>query len=457
MVPVDSQAVVQINPTIADLFVGDGAFRFTDGPEAYQSFSRKLSQLYGRPVAVVNLGDLPHGYANPHDIPAIGQPAFTPAQIDDRQATLRRLVEASLPAADHDVLTKFRLAEIAACASQTASTLSDHQNNITRPVPFQTRLDGDYVASAAIILMPDRRWSAKTKWSYLTGLPEDQITHYPEGDGVDVLTLGHELSHLEQKTVEAHTSAGFTGSDNGGLVKIDANSAGNVMAHKERRWRYESDADMGSDDKAALIERDPRVSPDMAKTIHEARLALPLARALSRFGMSPEFYGTGLALRGHQTGMTPLPFNRHCEAVDEVLVRVVERRQGLLAPGGALLSESSDSTIVHNTTNGYRLGQLQDMSLLAAISSACDGPKAAEQRVPLLHTLLEVVKSEPITDRLVLEEAGLVLEGAQFFAPHIFAAIEKERRLESGALSAGASEPALPRAGRDAPLLQARL
>lgn len=398
MASIGEQTFVQGDQAIADLFFAGDGFRFSDDVLAYQSFSRQLSKLAGRPIVVVNLADLPHAFKTPQDIEGQALP-YSDEQVRERSAALQDLCKASLPDVDEDLwMSGDWVFHTVKHPGPNVGALHGHAGKDQEPESVLTpRMKGDCWSRAAIVLVPDRRWSDKAMWSYRTGLNLNDIVKYARGEGAKILSFFHELGHILQL---------------GAL--FDKETPSSV------RWAYESDADKAEMHYGQIVASDPRASASLSRSIRLAMALEAPVRALARFICMPDFYGTALVLDSHMKGQTPPSFDRVCAVEDELRWRCYDTR---LFKGGQrplLLSSNSDSVLVQNTTRAWRQNDLSDKTLNDPITDACGRHLAPRVQGLALQILHEVVTTHPVTDPLTVRAAQLVLRAAEFFSPQIF-------------------------------------
>lgn len=413
----------QLRP-FTDLFLSENGFCFDNSPESHVRLSRGMSALLKIPVVFINLGDLDHGYDHPVKIPQSGTPAFTSSQIKRRARQIKAICQATLPDVDPSLWKNFRFTRTASNAGPVADTLLTSEDDRARPLTiFEPRMSGKFWNSAAVVLLPDRNWDEKTIWAYLTGLDEKDVVNFPQGPGLRIQSVLHEIGHLFQRVAESLKGAGSkTKTMKGGIefALLGADSAEATMATKGRKWAYEADADICGIDLTGVLTEDPRSQRDgVGRSLSEARERLPQARAISRFLFAAEFYDVALAADAHLKGQAPPPFASAHRAGDEVIWKTWCDFKGIRRQfdGGSMSLD--DSEVVQRTTDAYRRGHLRDLTLLDPLSIACDGPKKPEDRISLLRVLHDAVKGGRIGQGLSSRMAELVLDAARFTNPQI--------------------------------------
>lgn len=164
-----------------------------------RDLSRRLTQLSGRPVLVVDLAAMPHApttrtTGNHSEAP------FTRDQLVERARYLAREARETLPEA-LPVWQKWKWLAVSAkiCAPNvdelTVKGGPDAEVAAAKHLP--SRLAGESWNKAAVIFAPDRRWTVQQEWANMTGLG-GRLERHPTGEGVRTYASGHETAHVLQ-------------------------------------------------------------------------------------------------------------------------------------------------------------------------------------------------------------------------------------------------------------------
>lgn len=258
-----------------------------------RAFTRAISDVVGRPVLVVDLGDMPYAPTR-RSTGNHTEANFTPEQIKERARYLEDEAKAVLPEAK-PLWDCWKWAEITAtiCAPNIDEMLvkfdpnTDHATAKNRPA----RLIGDFWDSAAVIFAPDRRWTVTQEWQNLTGLGT-LLEYHPPGNGVRTYTGGHETTHAIQRRQSMDKNHSHP--QQAELAKwVIERDADNLPLHQLKQLGHKLLADA----KRHNLQGDAlQANSEERRSLVETAVAVKHMRALSGFLVSTPRYWIALGL-----------------------------------------------------------------------------------------------------------------------------------------------------------------